>query len=156
MKALVVFDSVFGNTEKIAREIGAALAAAGEVEVVRVGDARLDQLSNLDLLVIGSPTRAFKATEAVRNFLRGIPAHQLDGVRVAGFDTRADVAEVNSKVLTFMVKIFGYAAEPIAKELANKGGIPAGAPAGFFITASEGPLREGELERAAQWARGLL
>jgi flavodoxin len=156
MKMLVVFDSVFGNTEKIAREIGAALSAVGAVEVLRVGEVSLEQLKGLDYLIVGSPTRAFKATAPVRKLLQSIPPHWLDGVKVAAFDTRADVQEVNSSVLTFMVKLFGYAAGPIAAGLVKKGGLAAGAPAGFYITATEGPLREGELERAAAWASGIL
>jgi flavodoxin len=156
MKALVVFDSVFGNTEKVAREIGGALSPAGEVEVVRVGEVRLEQLKGLDILIVGSPTRAFKATEPVRKWLNSIPAHALDEVKVAAFDTRADLKVVNSGLLTFMVKLFGYAAEPIAASLQKKGGNPAAAPGGFFITAAEGPLREGELERAAAWAKRIL
>jgi len=155
MKALVVFDSVFGNTEKIAREIGSALAPAGEVEVKRAGDVRLEQLKGLDLLLVGSPTRAFKATVATRKFLQSIPAHGLDGMKVAAFDTRADLETVHSALLSFMVKIFGYAAEPIAASLVKKGGVQAAAPAGFLVLGTEGPLKEGEIQRAAEWARRM-
>jgi flavodoxin I len=51
------------------------------------------------------------------------------------------------------VKLFGYAAEPIAAKLQKKGGTLAAPPEGFFVGGTEGPLKEGELERAAQWAR---
>lgn len=155
MKALVVFDSFFGNTEKLAREIAAALSDRMDCAVARAGEADPTGLRRLDLLVVGSPTRAFKASEQTVQFLRAIPAGALTGVKVAAFDTRADIAEINSAVLTFMVRIFGYAAEPIAKALKRKGGQAVGEPAGFFIQAKEGPLCDGELERAAAWARGL-
>jgi hypothetical protein len=75
---------------------------------------------------------------------------------VAAFDTRVEVAKVNSAFLTFMVKLFGYAAEPIARGLKKKGGLLVGTPAGFFVLGKEGPLEEGELERAASWAKQLL
>lgn len=54
-----------------------------------------------------------------------------------------------------MVGLFGYAAEPIAKRLKKAGGKEAAAPAGFIVTDTEGPLQDGELERAADWARQI-
>ena len=63
--------------------------------------------------------------------------------------------DVNSRTLTAFVKLFGYAAEPIAKALVKAGGQQVAAPEGFFVTDSEGPLKDGELERAEAWARGI-
>ena len=54
MKILVVYDSVYGNTERIARTIGAALP--GEVPVLGIGEADPSELTSADLLIIGSPT----------------------------------------------------------------------------------------------------
>ena len=51
--------------------------------------------------------------------------------------------------------IFGYAAKPIADRLEKKGGQLAVPPEGFYVTDTEGPLVEGELERAAEWARKI-
>ncbi|MHB1294806.1 MAG: flavodoxin family protein [Anaerolineae bacterium] len=155
MKALVLYDSIFGNTEKIAQEIGRVLGAMGAVQVVRVGDARLEQLAGLDLLVVGSPTRAFKATPAMTKFLQSIPAGALQGVNVAAFDTRISTVDAKSAVLSFMVKLFGYAAKPMADRLVAKGGVQAAPPEGFFVQGSEGPLKDGELARAAAWAGRL-
>ena len=152
MKALVVYDSVFGNTEKVAQAIGDALGA----QALRVGDVRPEHLAGLDALVVGSPTQAFQPLKPVKAFLKAIPKGALEGVKVAAFDTRADVQEVNSRILTLFVKIFGYAAEPMAARLVKKGGTQAMAPAGFFVNGKEGPLKEGELERAAEWARQIL
>lgn len=155
MKALVVYDSVFGNTEKIAQAIGEALGTPEEVSTVRVGEMDHDRLNGLDILVVGSPTRAFKSTPAVGTFLKELPANALSGIKVAAFDTRVAAEETNSKILKFMVKRFGYAAEPIAEKLAKKGGSPGIPPAGFIVEGTEGPLKEGELERAAAWAKEL-
>jgi hypothetical protein len=55
-----------------------------------------------------------------------------------------------------MVKLFGYAAIPIANRLRKKGGELALPPEGFIVEGTEGPLRRGELERAADWARQLV
>jgi flavodoxin len=57
MKALVVYDSVFGNTEKIAQAIGDALGAQGEVELLRVGDVRPGRWTGCTVLVVGSARR---------------------------------------------------------------------------------------------------
>jgi len=152
VKALVVYDSVFGNTEKVAQAIGDALGA----QTLRVGDVKPEYLADLDVLIVGSPTQAFQALKPVKTFLKNIPAGALKGVKVAAFDTRMDVKEVNNSVLTLFVKIFGYAAEPMATRLAKKGGVQAMPPAGFFVDGSEGPLKDGELERAAEWARQIL
>ncbi|MBU1879976.1 MAG: nitric oxide synthase, partial [Chloroflexi bacterium] len=69
MKALVVYDSFFGNTEKIAQAIGAALEPQMDVEVRRVGDVRPDQLTGLTLLIGGSPTRGFRPSPATSKLL---------------------------------------------------------------------------------------
>lgn len=152
MKVLIVYDSVFGNTEQIAQAMGAALGC----DVRRVTEVTPEQLAGLDALLVGSPTQAFSPLPAVKAWLKGLKPHSLQGVKVAAFDTRADVQEVNSRVLTAFVKVFGYAAEPIAAQLVKKGGTQALPPAGFFVVGREGPLREGELERAAAWVRQIL
>jgi len=70
MKALVVYDSVFGNTEQIARAIGGAVGA----EVLRVGSVQQAQLMGTALLIVGSPTRGFRPTPATTSWLKSIPA----------------------------------------------------------------------------------
>jgi flavodoxin len=156
MKALVVYDSVFGNTEKVAQAMGEALEAQAEVSVCRVGSVEPDQLTGLDVLIVGSPTRAFSPTPAIKSWLNKLAANSLQGIQVAAFDTRMDVQAVGVAILTFMVKIFGYAAKPIGNRLAKKGGDLHLAPEGFIVKDSEGPLQEGELERAADWALQIL
>ena len=156
MKALVVFDSFFGNTEQIARAIGTALADDYEVGLVRVGEFKPEQLSGVQLLIVGSPTRGFRPTPAINAFISGIPAGGLKGVEVAAFDTRITAQDVNNIVYTPMVKIFGYAAKPIADKLARKGSHVIVLPEGFHVEGEKGPLKEGELERAAAWAKQNL
>ncbi len=155
MPALVVFESFFGNTEMVARAIAEALGAPHAARARRVDELEPGDLENVDLLVVGSATRAFRPSPATQAWLKGLAPGRLEGVRVAAFDTRMDVAEVGNPFLSFLAKIFGYAAEPIAKELARAGGAAAGAPAGFVVEAKEGPLREGETDRARAWARTL-
>ena len=157
MKSIVIYDSLYGNTEKIAQSMRDALVELGAVTLVRVTDFRMDMLVGVNLLVVGSPTQQFRATVAIKGFLKGIPAGQLKGIRVAAFDTRLTQSNIDgTPVLPHFVKIFGYAAEPIGKELKKKGGelvIPA---EGFYVEGTEGPLVQGELKRAAGWARKLF
>jgi flavodoxin I len=145
MKALVVYDSVHGNTERVAKAIGDAIS--GEVEVLRAGEANPAELTAFDLVIVGSPTYGGRPTEAMQGFLSKVPALALQGANVAAFDTRLS---------TKWVRIFGYAAPRIAGKLKKAGGTLMGAPEGFFVEGTEGPLTEGELERAADWAKGIV
>jgi len=153
MKILVVYDSYFGNTEKVAQAIGEAL---GDAEVKRPGDVKAGELSELDILVVGSPTRGFRPSDGIKSFLKEIPSGGLKGVKVASFDTRIAREDTGNPVLRFMIGIFGYAAKPIRDNLSKKGGEPLGEPVGFIVLGTEGPLKEGELERAAAWAGSLV
>lgn len=156
MKALVVYDSAFGNTEKIAQAIGGALGSPGEVETVRVGDVKPEQLTGLTLLVVGSPTQKFSPLASINRFLKEIPHGGLQGVKVAAFDTRIPESQIEEiRILAFFVRIFGYAAKPIAKRLEKRGGELVAPPEGFYVADTEGPLLEDELERAADWARQI-
>ncbi len=147
---------MYGNTEKIARAIGEGLKSAGEVRVIRSVEVNPDQLTGADLLVVGSPTQAFNMIAAMKDFLDILTIRQLVEVKFAAFDTRMDVKEVGSGLLTFLAGIFGYAAEKIDKSLIARGSLQVVPPAGFIVNGKEGPLREGELERAAAWAGEIL
>ncbi len=145
MKILIVYDSQYGNTEKVAQAIGKGIT--GEVKVLRAGEVSPSDLDSVDLLIVGSPTHGGRATPAIRDFLDKIPDESLKGVRVAAFDTR-----ITSK----LVGIFGYAAGRIASSLKGKGGTLLASPEGFFVQKSEGPLKDGELERAAAWVKQIV
>ncbi len=154
MKAMIVYDSFFGNTEKIAAAIAEGLGSAPDVTVTRVGDVQPAQLQGLALLVVGSPTRAFRPSPATLTFLTGLAEGSLAGTLVAAFDTRS-APEKTPGFLKFLMRIFGYAAKPIGDRLAAKGGRLAAAPEGFAVLGSEGPLKDGEVERATAWGKTL-
>lgn len=156
MKALVIYDSYFGNTEQVAQAIGHQFSAQMDTRTLNVNGVSPEQLSGLDYLIVGSPTRGFKATDAIYALIKAIPSNGLAGVNVAAFDTRLAVEQVNSTILTFLVKIFGYAAEPINARLVKKGGQQNLPPAGFFVEGTAGPMKTGELERAAHWADQII
>ena len=154
LKALIIYDSKFGNTEKIARAIGEAITPLGEAKVVKVGDANPSELASIDFLIVGSPTHAGGATPALKEFLRKIPANALENVQVASFDTRFSAKDkgIGARIV---LGIFRYAAGRIATILEYKGGYLATEPEGFIVGESEGPLKKGELGRAATWAKGI-
>ena len=162
MKVLIVYDSAFGNTEQIARAMGDALRSpddAGivhDANIVRAGSARPDQLKGLDFLIVGSPTQGFRATEAMTQFLAGIPDRALNGVKVAAFDTRFSIEDTKNFALRLLLKKGGFAAKPIAEVLVKKGGELIVPPEGFIVKDKKGPLKQGELERAAAWARQVV
>lgn len=146
MKTLVIYDSLYGNTESIARAIGDAIP--GEVQVLRVGQVHAGELETVDLLIIGSPTHGSLPTEAVQGFVGRIGSPARDGARAATFDTRL--------TWPFLERWGGFAAPKIADTLKEKGWTLAGEPGGFFVKGlKKGPLKRGEAERAAAWAKGL-
>lgn len=156
MKALIVYDSFFGNTEQVAQAMGRALEGETEVQVVRVNQVKPEQLVGLDLLLVGSPTRGFRPSPGTTEWLKSIPAAALRGVRVAAFDTRVAPEDIPSRPLRFLVSKLGYAAPAIASALQKAGGELALPPEGFLVQDREGPLKPGEADRAAHWAREAL
>jgi flavodoxin len=156
MRTLIIYDSFFGNTEHIARAIGNALDSQKDVTIIKVTEVKPGHLNELKFLIVGSPTRGFRPTPAIKNFLKSISKNGLKGVKVTAFDTRIAMSDVDSRILPPLVKIFGYAAEPIGDRLKKKGGELIIHPEGFFVAGSEGPLKQGELERAAYWARQII
>jgi flavodoxin len=138
MKALVIYDSTYGNTEKIARAVGEAIG--GQVSLV--GEVNPANLIEFDLLFIGSPTHGGWFTEGIRDLLKVSPA--LEGISVAVFDTRTEPS------------LFGFAASRIARSLEKNGGKLAAPPEGFIVLGTQGSLLVGEPERAARWAKAIV
>lgn len=157
MKAIVAYDSTYGNTEQVAKAIGAALGPGDSVETLRVGEVTPQRLAGISLLVVGCPTQKFSPTGATTRMLKSIPNGGLKGVKVAAFDTRFTEAEIEKvKILALFVRLFGYAAEPIADRLQKKGGDLVAPPEPFYVRGTEGPLLDGEMERAGEWAAQIL
>jgi flavodoxin len=155
-KALVVYDSVFGNTKLVAKSIADALSTHMDALVLAVGEVEPVHLEGLSLLIVGSPTRQFRATPASMAWIQSITPNSLEGVAVAAFDTRIPEEQLKSnKILKLLSRLIAYAADPISKKLAEKGARIITKPTGFYVADTEGPMVEGELERAAEWAKSL-
>jgi len=145
MKTLVIYDSGFGNTEKIAKTIGEAVD--GDVSVKHLKGLTPSTLQNVDMLFIGSPTQGGKPTKAFLEFFKSIPDSSLKGLPAVAFDTR-----LSAKWLG----VIGYAAGKIAKMMTSKGAVLLVPPEGFFVEGKEGPLKEGEVTRTARWTQQVL
>jgi len=149
---LVVYDSYFGNTEKVAQEIAEAIdGQAKKVNAVTEAD-----LADLKVLFVGSPTRAFRPTPEILAFIKAFDPASMRGVKAAAFDTRIPEDQTESGFLRLMIRLFGYADKKIAKRLKNQGATLALESEGFGVSDTEGPLLEGELERAKSWAKQIV
>jgi hypothetical protein len=161
MKALMVYESMFGNTEKVARAVAAGLAESMEVEVHEVSAAPAQVTDLVDLVVVGGPTHAFSLSRPSTRadaFAKGATQGERDiGVRewltdlrgpysgiMAAFDTRVDRVR----------RLPGSAAHKAAK-LARHHGFDVAAVQSFYVSDTAGPLLPGELERATAWGRRL-
>jgi len=163
LKALVVYESMFGNTEQIAWAISEGLGQTMEVTVRAVGDASADLASHVDLLVVGGPTHAFGMSRpatrvdassqgqvvmgpdtGIREWLHGLTDRPGAAV-AASFDTR--VAKVSWMP--------GSAARGAAKLLRGRGYPLLAKPESFFVVDSLGPLTDDELARARRWGSDL-
>lgn len=145
MNSLVVYDSQFGNTEKIARQIATTLSTFGPSRAVRVTESAPADTEGIDLLVLGSPTQAWNSTQVTRTFILGLERKSFAHLFVGAFDTRID----KPGWLT------GSAARAMAKQLRQREARVLLPAESFLVKGTEGPLAPGELERAAAWAEAL-
>lgn len=154
MKILVVFDSVYGNTHKVAESIIRGFGESEDAKLILASNASKDDVDGLSLVVVGSPTHGGRPTPAVQNFIDKTLGDQLDNIMSASFDTRL-IAKDQGAGLRFMMRLIGYAAEKIDRRLKSKGSTSLLPPEGFAVLDKEGPLKEGELERARKWGEQL-
>ncbi len=145
MNALVVYDSQYGNTGRIAQAIVEALLGVGDARAIHVHTMFPEELEGVDMLILGSPTHNWRPTIAMRALMQGLSAERLRGLKVACFDTR----------LGQWRWLSGSAADRMAKGLRGKGASLLAPPESFFVQDVEGPLILGEVERAADWAKAL-
>jgi flavodoxin len=149
MKTIVIYDSLYGNTKSVAEAIGKTLGP--DTMIANVKDTIPAMTRGMDLVIVGAPTHGGRPSKDMKAFLDNLPPESLKGIRVAAFDTRSSIEDQGAFV-KMLVNFLGYAAKHILKSLEKRGGISVAEPEGFIVQGKEGPLREGELERAAGWA----
>ncbi|MCA2219307.1 flavodoxin family protein [Jidongwangia harbinensis] len=157
MKALVVYESMFGNTAAIARAVADALGSHFEVTLAET--RAVPRAIGMDLVVVGGPTHAFGMTRpgtradavrqgsaasadfGLREWLDGCPT--LTGTPAAAFDTRMSSP------------LFGSAAHKAHRRLRRLGCVTVAPPQSFRVAGTSGPLLDGERERAGKWAESV-
>lgn len=162
MRALIVYESIWGNTEQIARAIAEALQAEMTVEVIDAQTAP-ESVADYDLVIVGGPTHAFSmsrpmtrqnavdqqhapklVTKGIREWLDALQP-VTNAIPALAFDTRIDSP-----------RLPGSAAKAARHELRSHGfHVPVKAET-FRVRAAEGPLLDGELARAVAWARASV
>jgi flavodoxin len=162
MRALVVDESMFGNTEAVAHAIVAGLAAAGvDVELRSVNEAA-ESVGGYDLVVVGAPTHALGLSRASTRqdaFRKGADDAAATGIGVREWiEALAPAPDV--VVATFDTRVRhprvpGSAARSARKRLRGKGFRAADPAMTFWVEDVDGPLLDGELERAGAWATDL-
>lgn len=146
MNVVILCDSKFGNTRRLAEAMRSALGEGHTVHL-RAPEEGLGPVEGVDLLLVGGPTHAHGASAPLKDVLKSIPSGSLRGTRTATFDTRFHM----NALLT------GSAAATAGKALMRAGGRPVAGPESFFVTRASPPaLEPGELERAGTWARTLV
>jgi flavodoxin I len=91
MKAMILFESLFGNTEKIAQSLAKGIRNAGiEATVVDIKAAKLAELEGYDLLAFGAPTQIMTASKTFKAFLEQLKSIDLKGSRGFAFDTKLE------------------------------------------------------------------
>lgn len=147
MQSLVIYDSRFGNTERIAQGIAERLKGSGPVRLLKAADAPTLDVHGIELLVVGGPTEGHGISPTLRSLLSTVSSGALWGVAAASFDTR----------LSWPTVLSGSAARRIAKILQTKGAHLVAPPESFIVDAArESSLRAGEFERAGAWAAKIV
>ncbi len=152
MKALIVFDSQYGNTQKIAEEIGKALQEKYEVLLRNVHKVQKQDVEDAGVLVLGTPVHGGRPTPAMQTYVGGLQKSELRKAKVLVFDTRFD-EKSHGLGLKILMRTIGYAAPKMAKVLGVKG-VRVDKVEGFIVEGKEGPLKNGELDRARLWVEG--
>ena len=148
IKAVLIYDSVSSSKmpAKVADVVASTLKDKGvEVTSVPVGDAKHIDVGEYDLLVIGTPTMAWAPTKDIREFLDSLDGVSFAGKKAASFDT-----QIRSI-------ISGNANRAVEKMLRGLGFSIACPHLQSYVKGENKAYRmlEGELDKAADWAKGL-
>lgn len=163
MRALVVYESMYGNTRDVARAIASGIEAVAGVDLYEVGAAPTEVDAAIDLVVVGGPTHAFSMSrdgtraDAAKNepdleiVSTGIGIREwLDRVRVLGTPR---FATFDTKVIR--PRLPGSASGAARKRVRHLGFELAADPESFWVEGGPGPLTAGETDRARAWGEAV-
>jgi flavodoxin len=154
LKFLIAYDSVYGNTKQLAEAMVEALEDVHETKLLHASETSAADLDGINLILVGSPTHAGTYTDPIKTYLSSLPAGSLGGLKAAAFDTGFE-RETQKKFLQTVIDVFGYASPKIAKKLEKKGAVVVASET-FLVLDTEGPLKEGEIDRAKAWLLDLV
>jgi len=151
-KGLVVYDTSYGNTRKVAEAIAETLKESGiEVDIFGVKDVKKLDAEAYGFLVVGSPTRFGTMSFAIRGFLGKVKKEEWASKPFAAFDTEnpenIEKARAEKKEWS--------AAEKIAAKLKEKRMNQLLPVLKAAVFGQKGPLNEGEIERTRDYAKEL-
>jgi menaquinone-dependent protoporphyrinogen IX oxidase len=147
MKGIVVYDTSYGNTKKIAETITETLKESRiEVDLFDVKDVKKFSSKDYNFLVLGSPTRFGTMSFAIRGFLGKVKSEEWMNKLFAAFDTE-NPENIEKKQ--------GSAAEKIAEKLTDKKMNQLMPVLKALVLDQKGPLVGGEIERTKEYARKL-
>jgi flavorubredoxin len=90
-KALILYDSVYGNTKKVAMSIGRGLESGGvSVDVININEFKIEELTRYDFIAIGGPTHYHGASKNMKLFLSNLKHLRLNHKIGVAFETKAD------------------------------------------------------------------
>lgn len=160
MKAVVVYESLWGNTAAVAGAIAQGLGP--EVKVLSTAQATSEELVGVDLVVAGGPVFGFQlSSERMRQSIRDSPDSGAPAPDLSGPPLRAWLEALprgTGQCAAFDTRVrgpFGKGAPTVAEVLQAKGYQLVARPEGFIVSGKYGPLRKGELERATRWGTEL-
>ena len=158
MKAVVVYESLWGNTAAIARAIADGLGS--EARALTTDEATADAISGADLVVAGAPLLGFALpTDEMIKSIADNPANPESDTSHPSMRTWLDgLSGCAGGCAAFETRIWwspGSAAKKIAAELEGAGFSAAASPEKFIVTGRYGPLKDGEIERAREWGAKL-
>jgi len=147
MKGIVIFDTSYGNTKIISEAISETLKESGiEVDTFYVKDVKKLSAKDYSFLVLGSPTRFGTMSLAIRFFLGKVKSEEWMNKPFAAFDTENPENREKNE---------WSAAEKIAGSLRDKKMNQVVPVLKAAVLGQKGPLQEGEIERAKEYAREL-
>jgi len=138
-KAVVLYDTKFGNTERLAYTLAEGLKEQGvKVDCVKVDAVDVNKLAEYDLMVVGGPTHAFGISKPMKDFIEKLKNVDLRGKKAFAFDTK------------LKSRIAGSAAKGIEKHLERLGISIVKPHSSAIVKGAEGPLEEGIEEKFRQ------
>jgi menaquinone-dependent protoporphyrinogen IX oxidase len=148
MKGIIIYDTTYGNTRKIAEAISETLKESGmEIDTYYVKDVKHFSARDYDFLILGSPTRFGTMSFTLKSFISRVKSEEWMDRPFGAFDT-----EMSANI----EKHESHAAEKIAEKLKDKQMIQLLPVLRAVVTDNmHCTLKEGEIERAKDFARNI-